>query len=128
MKRARIVVADDDLYMRLRMNTLLQTDFDVVDAVSDGIALVEAAFRCHPDIIVTDISMPKMNGIEAVRKIRHILPDIKCIFITMHDENIYREKAKAYIFNPHSTRMAPDHSACSVREQSRPHNSAPLRS
>jgi DNA-binding NarL/FixJ family response regulator len=94
MKRARIVVADDDLYMRLRMNTLLQTDFDVVDAVSDGIALVEAAFRCHPDIIVTDISMPKMNGIEAVRKIRHILPDIKCIFITMHDENIYREKAK----------------------------------
>jgi DNA-binding NarL/FixJ family response regulator len=94
MKRVRIVVADDDQYMRLSLNTLLKTDFEVVDTVSDGLALVEAAVKLHPDVIVTDISMPKMNGIEAVRTIHSVLPDIKFIFLSMHAENSYRKEAK----------------------------------
>jgi DNA-binding NarL/FixJ family response regulator len=81
--------------MRTRLNTLLQADFEVVDAVSDGRSLVEAAFKLRPDVIVTDISMPKMNGIEAVRAIRAILPDIKFIFLTMHDARGYRREARS---------------------------------
>jgi hypothetical protein len=63
MKRGRIVLADDDLLMLAKVRNLLQADFEVVDAVSDGCALIEAAFKWRPDIIVSDISMPKLNGI-----------------------------------------------------------------
>jgi DNA-binding NarL/FixJ family response regulator len=94
MKRTRILLADDDPHMLVCLNTLLQPDFEVVDAVSDGHSLVEATFKLHPDVIVTDISMPKMNGIEAVRTIRCVLPDIKFIFLTMHDANGYRREAR----------------------------------
>ena len=94
MKRTRILLADDDLHMLVSLKGLLQPDFDVVDAVSDGRSLVEDAFKLHPDVIVTDISMPKMNGIEAVRAIRCVLPDIKFIFLTMHDATAYRREAR----------------------------------
>src|SRR5579864_3043737 len=69
MKRTRILLADDDLPMLAAISKLLQAEFEVVGMVSDGHSLVEAAFTLQPDVIVTDISMPKMNGIEAVRKI-----------------------------------------------------------
>ena len=94
MKRTRILLADDDLHMLVSLKGLLQADFEVVDAVSDGHSLVEDAFKLHPDVIVTDISMPKMNGIEAVRTIRSVLPDIKFIFLTMHDATAYRREAR----------------------------------
>jgi len=95
MKRTRILLADDDRHMCASIDKLLQTDFEVVGTVSNGRALVEAAFKLQPDVIVTDISMPKMNGIEAVRTIRCILPDIKFIFLTMHDANGYRREARS---------------------------------
>jgi DNA-binding NarL/FixJ family response regulator len=94
MKRTRILLADDDPLMRAGISTLLQTEFQVIDAVSDGSSLVAAAFKLHPDVIVTDISMPKMNGIEAVRTIRRFLPNIKVIFLTMHNGNGYRKGAQ----------------------------------
>ena len=94
-KRARVLLADDDLCMLEIIDKLLEPEFDVVDAVSDGHALVEAALHFQPDVIVTDISMPKLNGIEAVRQIRACLPEIKCIFLTMHAGNGYRREAQA---------------------------------
>ena len=94
MKRTRILLADDDLPMLERVNVMLQSDFDIVDTVTDGHSLVEAAFKLHPEVIVTDISMPKMTGVEAVRTIRCVLPDIKFIFLTMHDTNEYRREAR----------------------------------
>ena len=95
MKRTRILLADDDLLMLATTHKLLQGDFDVVDMVSDGRSLVEAAFKLQPDVIVTDISMPKMNGIEAVRRIRSSLPGIKFIFLTMHATSGYRREAQS---------------------------------
>ncbi len=94
MKRTRILLADDDLLMLAATGKLLQADFEVVGMVSDGNALVEAAFKLRPDVIVTDISMPKMNGIEAVRIIRGTLPGIKFIFLTMHGARGYRREAQ----------------------------------
>lgn len=75
---------------------LLLADFDVVDMVSNGHLLVEAAFDLGPDVMVTDISMPIMNGIEAVRRIRGSLPGIKFIFLTMHAANAYRREAHSH--------------------------------
>ena len=62
--------------------------------VSDGLSLVTAALEFRPDVIVTDISMPKMNGIEALRQIRGFLPGVKCIFLTMHGAAGYRRAAQ----------------------------------
>jgi DNA-binding NarL/FixJ family response regulator len=92
-KRTRILLADDDLQMLAIIHRLLQADFDVIKTVSDGHSLVEAAFTLRPDIVVTDISMPVMSGIEAVREIRSAMPEIKCIFLTMHGSRGYRLEA-----------------------------------
>jgi len=95
MKRTRILLADDDLLMLTATGKLLQADFEVVGMVSDGNSLVEAALKLQPDVVVTDISMPKMNGIEAVRIIRGTLPGIKFIFLTMHGARGYRREAQS---------------------------------
>jgi DNA-binding NarL/FixJ family response regulator len=94
MKRTRVLLADDDLDMLASLHKLLQTEFEVVGIVSDGQSLVEAAFRLGPDVIVTDISMPKLNGIEAVRAIHRSRPETKCIFVTMHGASGYRREAQ----------------------------------
>jgi|SRR5580704_5129039 DNA-binding NarL/FixJ family response regulator len=94
MKQPRILLADDDLRVLATINKLLRKEFEIVDMVSDGPSLVAAALEFHPDVIVTDISMPKMNGLEALRQIRGFLPGIKCIFLTMHAASGYRREAQ----------------------------------
>jgi DNA-binding NarL/FixJ family response regulator len=93
MKRIRVLLADDDLLMLAAIGDLLQADFEIVDKVSNGDSLVEAAFKLKPDIIVSDISMPKLSGIEAARRIRVSLPGIKFVFLTMHANSSYRREA-----------------------------------
>jgi DNA-binding NarL/FixJ family response regulator len=94
MKQTRIVLADDDVHMLASIEAMLRTDFEIIATVSDGHSLVDAALKLHPDVVVTDISMPKMNGVEAVQTFRRILPDIRVIFLTMHDGKIYRRAAQ----------------------------------
>jgi DNA-binding NarL/FixJ family response regulator len=93
IRRARILLADDDQRMVANISKLLQSDFEVVGAVSDGRSLVDAALEWRPDIIVSDIAMPKLNGIDAARQIIDCLPDIKFIFLTMHSGQQYRAEA-----------------------------------
>ncbi|HLH41906.1 MAG TPA: response regulator transcription factor [Bryobacteraceae bacterium] len=92
-KRVRIVVADDDLGVLEMANQLLQPEFEVVEMVSNGRALVAAAVRLRPDVVVADISMPVLSGIEALRQIRSRMPEIKFVFFTMHDAAEYRKEA-----------------------------------
>lgn len=94
LKRARILLADDDQRMLANISKLLQSDFEVVGAVSDGRSLVDAALQSRPDLIVSDIGMPKLNGIDAARKILVTLPGIKFIFLTMHSGRQYRAEAR----------------------------------
>ncbi len=92
-RRIRVLVADDDLPMLAAIHRLLESDFEIVDMVSDGRSLVEAAVRLKPDVIVSDISMPRLNGIEAARAIRRHLPDVRIIFLTMYGHRAYRSAA-----------------------------------
>ncbi|MDP3089618.1 MAG: response regulator transcription factor [Nitrospira sp.] len=86
MARPRILLADDhpDLLMALR--DLVGELGEVVGAVTDGQSLVQAAQRLKPDIIFTDISMPRMNGLEATRALQACLPQSRVIILTSHQE------------------------------------------
>jgi DNA-binding NarL/FixJ family response regulator len=89
MKKVRVLIADDNLLVLRFLSNLLSDDFCVVGTVSDGRALLAAAMELHPQIIITDIDMPTMNGLDAVRQIEALLPDIKVIFLTSHEEPEY---------------------------------------
>jgi DNA-binding NarL/FixJ family response regulator len=96
MRRIRILLADDHLMLIGAFKSVLEPKYEVVGLVTDGRALLEAAERLQPDIIVTDIAMPQLNGLDAARKLKEITPGIKLIFITMNpDPFIVREAFRA---------------------------------
>ncbi|MGB7750460.1 MAG: response regulator transcription factor [Candidatus Acidiferrales bacterium] len=89
-------MADDHLMLIGAFKSVLEPKYEVVGLVTDGRALLEAAERLQPDIIVTDIAMPQLNGLDAARKLKEITPGIKLIFITMNpDPFIVREAFRA---------------------------------
>ena len=93
MTRPRILLADDHTLVLEGLRKILEDDFDVIDTVEDGRALVEAAQRLEPDVIVLDISMPMLNGIEATRQIKKVMPNSKLIYLTMHADLTYATEA-----------------------------------
>ena len=86
MNRPKVLLADDHIIVSEGLRTLLEDDFEVVAAVTDGMALVDAAKRLRPDVIVADISMPILNGIDAVRQLRREGELTKVVFLTMHND------------------------------------------
>ena len=95
MRRARILIAEDHTIVMEGLTGLLKVDFDVVGAVSDGRMLVDAAKRLRPDVVVTDISMPGLNGLEACRQLRAEGSEAKVIFLTMHGGQLATEALQA---------------------------------
>ena len=93
MPRARILLGDDHSLMLTGIRSLLERDYDVVGWAGDGQTVVREAARLRPDIVVLDVSMPILNGIDAAREIRKELPRIKVVFISMHANAIYVRKA-----------------------------------
>jgi DNA-binding NarL/FixJ family response regulator len=87
--RARIVIADDNEPLLGRVAALLTGDFNVVGAVSNGHELLEAVGRLRPDIIVCDITMPDIDGLEAARRLRGAGSTAKIVFLTLHDDSDY---------------------------------------
>jgi len=87
--KPKILLADDHKIVLEGLKSLLEPPYEIVGAVEDGRALVEAAERLRPDVIVADISMPLLNGIEAVRHIKRSDPDTKVILLTMHPDLTY---------------------------------------
>src|SRR5436190_13810253 len=87
MRRLTVLIADDHAIVREGIISLLKDhNFDVVGTVADGAALLEAAKRLQPDLIVTDISMPGMSGLEALAKLTAQNLPSKIILLTMHDD------------------------------------------
>jgi DNA-binding NarL/FixJ family response regulator len=102
MKRARVLVADDHKILVEGLRGLLKPEFDLVGTAEDGRALLAAAQRLQPDVVILDISMPLLNGIEAARQLKQTQPDIKLIFLTMHPDvafvrEAFRAGASAYV-------------------------------
>lgn len=89
MKKLRLLIADYHPQMRGFLSDLLSDDFCVVGTVSEGRALITAAVELHPHVIISDVDMPIMSGLEAVRQVKALLPDIKVIFLTNHKEQEY---------------------------------------
>ena len=87
MNRPKLLLADDHTMFSQGLQSLLEDEFDLVGAVSDGAALVEAAGRLNPDVIVVDISMPVMNGFDAVRQLKKQGVTAKIVFLTMHADD-----------------------------------------
>ena len=85
-QRARVLVADDHEIFVEGLAALLREQYDLVGTVSDGELLVEAAQRLCPDVIVTDLSMPRLDGFDAVRRLRENGCQAKFIILTMHTE------------------------------------------
>jgi DNA-binding NarL/FixJ family response regulator len=93
VKQARILLGDDHSLVLKGITGLLEGHYDVVGAAEDGKALVEAALRLKPDVVVLDVSMPILNGIDAARAIRKDLPSTKLVFLSMHPNAVYLRKA-----------------------------------
>ena len=85
-RRPRVLLAEDHAQTAERLRKLLRPEFEVVACVEDGRALVDAAARLSPDVIVTDIAMPGVDGLEAVTRIRRNNPNARIVFVTVHAE------------------------------------------
>jgi len=90
MKKPRILLADDHPKMLSALCGLLEDGVgEVVGTVADGEALLETAQRLEPDVIITDISMPRLNGLDATRALQTSVPQIRVIILTVHREPVY---------------------------------------
>lgn len=87
----RVLIADDHTLVRESLVSLLESggDVQVVAQAADGLETVEKAIATRPDVVVTDISMPRLNGIEVVRRLHEALPDTRVLVLTMHQEDEY---------------------------------------
>jgi DNA-binding NarL/FixJ family response regulator len=102
MKRPRVLLADDHRLLREAFATLLEPDCDVVGAVADGRALLEVAPELRPDIVVLDIAMPSLNGLDAARQLKRTMPEVKVIFLTVSEDpdlaaEAFRAGASGYL-------------------------------
>jgi DNA-binding NarL/FixJ family response regulator len=93
MRRPRILLADDHALMLDGIRSLLKPGYTVAGTAPDGRSLVEAAIRLKPDLIILDVTMPQLNGIDAAREIRKHLPAVKLLFLTMHTKPTYLQAA-----------------------------------
>jgi DNA-binding NarL/FixJ family response regulator len=93
MKKPRVLLADDHRILAEGVRGLLEPEFELVGIVSDGRELVEAAIRLRPDVIVADISMPSLNGIDAVAQIRQAGVSSRVVFLTMQRDVSYARRA-----------------------------------
>jgi len=88
-----ILLADDHKIVAEGLQRLLAPEFSVAEIVEDGRKLLAANLRLKPDVVITDISMPNMNGIEAIRELRRSSPEVKVIVLTMHSDMDYVTEA-----------------------------------
>ena len=122
MKLPRIMLADDHTILLEAFRRLLEGKCEVVGAVSDGRALLKEAPALKPDVVVVDIGMPLLNGLEASRRLKEILPSVKLVFLTMNEDpdlaiEALRTGACAYLLKEiRGLRPVPHDSGCAERQ------------
>jgi DNA-binding NarL/FixJ family response regulator len=93
VKKPRILLAEDHTLVAEGIIKLLEPEFEFIGRVENGRELVDAVQRLHPDLVVVDISMPILNGVEAARQINKIRPPVKMLFLSMHADASYVSEA-----------------------------------
>ncbi len=101
-RRLKVLIADDHTLVAEGLARLLEPDFDVVEMVDNGAALIRAAREHQPDLALIDVSMPELTGVEAARKVLEAAPDCKIICVTMHSNpefvrEAFRAGASGYV-------------------------------
>jgi DNA-binding NarL/FixJ family response regulator len=102
MPRPRVLLADDHQMLLDALKQMLEPRYEVVGMVRDGRALLEAAVRLQPDVVVVDIGMPQLNGLDAARQFKSSVPKAKLVFMTMNEEpdlvgEAFRAGASAFL-------------------------------
>ena len=87
MKRIRILLADDHTMICAGLQKLLEPEYEVVGCVGDGCALLKAAEELNPDLVLVDVRMPLLNGLDAARQLKKLMPRLKLIFLTMNPDS-----------------------------------------
>lgn len=100
--RSRVLIADDHNLVAELCKRLLEVEFEVIGIVSDGRALVRAAAELRPDVVVVDIAMPVLNGLDAGRQVKEMLPAVKLVYLTMNQDvelaaEAFRRGASGYL-------------------------------
>lgn len=83
MKRTRIILADDHILILDAIKKMLEPEFEVVGTFADGLALLQGAQKLDPDVVVLDVHMPQMNGLNAGQRLKQLMPKIKLVYLTM---------------------------------------------
>jgi DNA-binding NarL/FixJ family response regulator len=92
----RVLIADDHATIRFLIRSLVEhAGFNVCAEAEDGARAIEEAKQSHPDLILLDVSMPGMNGIEAASQLKRLMPNVPIILFTLHDDSIGKQLAKA---------------------------------
>src|SRR6266550_4152849 len=86
MRLPRAILADDHTLVAEALHGLIAAQFDVVATVADGHALLASALALKPDVIVVDVAMPLLNGLEACRQLKQKMPAVKLVFLTMNED------------------------------------------
>ncbi len=102
MKRPRVILADDHTMILEALKSLLEPEFEVVGMFGDGLSLIETAPALQPNVIVLDIGMPKMNGLNAGQRLKQLMPLVKLVYLTMNADpdmtgEAFRLGASAYL-------------------------------
>jgi DNA-binding NarL/FixJ family response regulator len=102
MKKPRILLADDHVLVTDALKSMLEPMYDVVGTACDGRSLLEMAERLQPDLIVVDVGMPQLNGLDATRQIKRLFPKVKVIIVTMNEDSdlvgeAFRAGASGYL-------------------------------
>lgn len=93
MSRPRLLIAEDHPDTQDALREILAPDHDIVGLVGDGQAALDAAAQLEPDLVLLDISMPRLGGIAAARHLRRRMPTLKFIFVTAHADPLYVDEA-----------------------------------
>jgi CheY-like chemotaxis protein len=96
MKQLKILVADDHAGMRDCIVNILRKEFEVIDAVSDGVDLIKATVIANPDVVVSDVNMPRLGGVEAMLELRAMGVDVPFVLVTANLSDIPRLKRSPF--------------------------------
>ena len=117
MPKTRVLLADDHVVVAHGLAELLKDSFDLIGIVHDGRALLERVEQLRPDVVVTDISMPLLNGLDAIKQLRERYPRIKVVVLTMHGDTELAVRAFRSGANGYLLKVSPEEEFITAIEQ-----------